>query len=142
MATKLRRFFWDAAPLAHARDDRGMRSPTSFEEYAADGVLALGGAAAILLQLRRQPGLAGAGAVAAGGRGCQPGACGRPIAGPSRAIGWMPWPASRSETTRVVTSGLLPATVREAYGLPWYRAGWGGDRVRAAAETRDAPTAA
>ncbi len=33
------------------RDDRGVRSPTSFEEYAADGVLVLGGAAAILLQV-------------------------------------------------------------------------------------------
>jgi len=34
-----------------ARDDRGMRSPASFEQYAADGVLVLGGAAAILLQI-------------------------------------------------------------------------------------------
>jgi uncharacterized protein (DUF2236 family) len=33
------------------RDDRNVTSPTSFEEYAADGVLVLGGAAAILLQV-------------------------------------------------------------------------------------------
>jgi uncharacterized protein (DUF2236 family) len=41
----------DAACPAAARNDRGVRSPTGFEEYAADGVLVLGGAAAILLQV-------------------------------------------------------------------------------------------
>ena len=85
---------------------------------------------------------------------------GRPIAPPSSGTGWMRWPPSRSATMRArwpaicctrqrvplwvragmplgrtLTAGLLPASIRDAYGLPWrpraFRARGAGRPARA-----------